>query len=157
MKHFIIIKYILILFVLAGCTDKQFKSEREDLVHAIDEGNIRQLKQLVEKGYDIDSPDLTGNKLTPIMWAIYFGRREEFSYLLGKGVNVNSRDKNGWTALIYAIHNRDENVDFVEALVKHGADINVRDYRGVSALSYAKAEPPAPKIANILQQVGAKE
>jgi serine/threonine-protein phosphatase 6 regulatory ankyrin repeat subunit B len=42
-------------------------------------------------------------------------------YLLQAGVDVNERDKNGYTVLAYAVSNKQN--ELVQILIDHGADV----------------------------------
>jgi ankyrin repeat protein len=52
--------------------------------------------------------------------------------LFGQGLSIDIEDKNGKTALFYAVHNKDE--ESIKFLVKSGADINKKDSKGETAL-----------------------
>ena len=48
---------------------------------------------------------------------------------------IDSKDSEGYTALIWAARRNDK--DATDVLIKAGADVNLKTYRGVSALHYA--------------------
>lgn len=58
--------------------------------------------------------------------------------LITKGVDLNAKDKNGYTALIMASFNGHKNV--VMALIAAGVDVNVHDKKGCTALMAASQE-----------------
>jgi len=55
--------------------------------------------------------------------------------LVEAGANINVKDGNGWTALMFATDKK--HLDIVKYLVEKGADINVKDKFSSSALTYA--------------------
>ncbi|WP_369384849.1 ankyrin repeat domain-containing protein [Methylobacillus glycogenes] len=55
--------------------------------------------------------------------------------LLNSGVNPNTRDADGITALMYAT--RKDKADVVKALLEKGADVNAKDNGGWTALMFA--------------------
>jgi len=57
--------------------------------------------------------------------------------IIEKGADVNQKDKDGNTALIYASKN--EYIDIVNALLEKGADVNQKDKDGNTALIYASS------------------
>ena len=65
--------------------------------------------------------------------------RKDFAALeeLLKSANVNSRDQDGRTPLMYAILSEHADVRMVEFLIQHGADINVADKQGWTPLHFA--------------------
>jgi ankyrin repeat protein len=146
----------LLALCVSSCTSR-VERERSDLVRAIGDGDYEEFKHLAERGYDIAGPDRSGNRLTPLMWAVHLNQREIADYLLSNGVDVNRQDRYGWTALIYAVLQGDDAFETVRDLVKRGADVNAKDHRGVRPLGYAQAPPGAPRIAQFLRDAGAHE
>ncbi|MEI6647974.1 MAG: ankyrin repeat domain-containing protein, partial [bacterium] len=60
---------------------------------------------------------------------------DALDYLLGKGLDVNARDKEGRTLLIHALKLR--SIKIVEALLSRGADPAIADNMGLRAVDYA--------------------
>ena len=72
--------------------------------------------------------------------------------LLKKGVDINSKDEHGQTALMNAAHNGQ--VDLVRLLIEQGADLNTTAKYGLSALMLAIIARQAA-IARLLIEAGA--
>lgn len=71
---------------------------------------------------------------------------------LDSGTDVNARDRNGWTALLWASYW--DYSELVEFLLSKGADIEAKDYEDNSALDWA-AYRGRNKIVEILLARGA--
>jgi hypothetical protein len=69
--------------------------------------------KIFDFGYDIENPEIKG----------FAANRKTVKQLLRKGVNINSNDEFGMTALNYAIIRRNSEVS--EFLIQHGADISI--------------------------------
>lgn len=63
------------------------------------------------------------------------GNLELVNSLLENGIDVNSRDENGWTPLMWASCKR--HVKLISTLLEKGADINAKDKEGHTALIIA--------------------
>ena len=74
--------------------------------------------------------------------------------LLAKGAEVNAKDKDGRTALMYAAGNG--HTETVETLLAKGAEVNAEDKGGRTALMYATWKGHT-KIVRLLKQAGARE
>ena len=72
---------------------------------------------------------------------------EKVKKLLGTGVNINSKNSRGVTALMNAANAG--NVEIVEYLTTRGADVNIRSVAGKTALMYA-AENNKPQVIPVL-------
>lgn len=66
----------------------------------------------------------------------YRGYPEGILSALDGGADVNTQDKDGWTALMYAV--RYGRQDIANALLQTGADVNVRNKDGKTALDLAE-------------------
>ena len=60
--------------------------------------------------------DLYGD--TPLLWAAGFGHKEVAELLIGKGADVNAKDRIGWSVLDYAT--RLGQPEIIDLLRKHG-------------------------------------
>jgi len=65
------------------------------------------------------------------------GHLEEIQAMIREGVDVNNRDENGWTPLMYAAW-YNQNPEVVKVLLEAGADAKLVDDFGKKAIDYAK-------------------
>ena len=54
-----------------------------------------------------------------LMWASKYGKIDMIKFVLKRGVDVNVKDEDGYTALMYAEENGDK--DIIDLLKSHGA------------------------------------
>jgi ankyrin repeat protein len=64
------------------------------------------------------------------------GDLKKVKQLLKEGVDVNTKDEDGWTALMYACLKGEKKV--AEFLIEKGVDVNAKDKNGRTALMIAK-------------------
>jgi len=68
------------------------------------------LKLLIDNENTIDVED--ASKRTPSSWASKNGHEQAIRVLLGKGANIEYKDKYGQTPLFHAVHNGQESATF---------------------------------------------
>ena len=73
------------------------------------------------------------------MFASLYQRREAVKLLLAHGADVNTRDKDGKSALmkVCMLPKKDEEVEMVKLFLDRGADVNAKDNMGNTALTMA--------------------
>ena len=112
-------------------------------------GDIDEVKHLYKNGADIHKPDYKGR--TCLMAAVWWCAREVYKgglfkgqpeklcrFLIEKGADLNAQDKNGDTALHYAVQSGE--TILVEFLVNHGADPLVKNRDGDDAIRHNSIE-----------------
>ena len=90
------------------------------------------IDRLLRMGANIHTTDKGGT--TVLMLAAYEGNLPLLRAALSRGVDVNARTSDGWTALMYGAGPHE---DCVRALLAAGADVNAKDAMGRTALMYA--------------------
>ena len=73
---------------------------------------------------------------------------------IASGVDINARDKDGWTILMWAA-GENENPEIITTLVNARADINARNKYGLTALMVAAFSNENPEIIKTLLDAGA--
>ena len=97
-----------------------------------------------------DEKDFAGR--TQLMRAAKSGNEWELRILIDSGADVNLKDNDGWTALMYAVRYSD-GLECVEALLDAGADITIKNKYGSSALVLAACYNGNPQIlTNLLTE-----
>jgi ankyrin repeat protein len=84
--------------------------------------------------------------------AVKSGNKETVAMAIKEGFNVNTKDKDGYTALLIAAEKGD--FEMAHLLVEKGADVNAKDKDGYTALMYV-AYAGNLEIAKILIKNGA--
>ena len=90
---------------------------------------------------------------TPLRYAVQHGQSDIVTILLhSKNIDINAKDYNGNTALMYAIQNK----NITQLLIDKGADINAKNNTGETASKRAKIHQQQD-IVELLTKYGAKE
>lgn len=105
-------------------------SLNQALIVAIKKGYIDIFKYLIQNGADINVVDYNNNNMLMMEPTL-----EMVKFLLKFNINVNLKNKNGVTPLIYALKN--SNIENAELLIEAGANIIDADNDGETTLMYA--------------------
>lgn len=108
--------------------------------------NTEVIKLLLEAGADLN---IKVGSRTPLMIAAVKGNVEIINLLLNSGVNINETDKDGLSALMWAVSMNQ--IESVKILLKNGADKKLKNKRGQTALIIAK-EKKYQNIINLLAE-----
>jgi ankyrin repeat protein len=143
---------------------------RTALMYAAARGNIELVNLIVKEGADVDAQDKAGQTVLMAavnphtVWGrhpkgplvpVYHNNLEVAKKLLVDGrVNVNAKDKHGWTALMCAVLG--DNFKIVKLLLEKGAEVNAKDKQNYSALKLATGWRRT-EIVELLKAHGAKE
>lgn len=106
---------------------------------------------------DVNS-DYSQKHRTPLMYAASKSNVDIVEKLLKRGAEINAKDTDGWTPLMFAISrdNPSDKMEIIEKLLAHGADINLPDNQGKTAMDLA-FEAKNVQIANsILRNYAAR-
>jgi predicted nucleic acid-binding Zn-ribbon protein len=123
----------------------------KELYKACSQGNVENVKLLLDKGVDVNAKDTEG--WTVLMYASEYGHTEIVKLLLESGADVNAKTEYGNTALICASVNG--YTEIVKMLLEAGADVNVKSECGYTALMYA-SEDGHKDMVKLLLENGAK-
>ncbi len=93
----------------------------EDMEEALISGDTTWAIKLINRGMDVNSVDAAGNTL--LMQTVNRDNQEFFDYLLKRRARINTRNRNGETALSLAAYRG--KLHFVQRLVDSGADVNL--------------------------------
>lgn len=98
-----------------------------------------------------NTADISGSKL---FHAIHHGKARQISYLLDKNVDVDVRDEEGKTPLIYAVccDIDDVRTHVVRLLLRSNCYINAQDNTGCTALMYACMEAERVDVVRLISR-----
>lgn len=128
------------------------------LIFASSLGHFEIVKFLVENGADINAENKDGKTALdkaeeenveikeflisagakyarPLIKFVQIGDLDKIKECLANGIDVNEKDNDGWTALMFASSNGD--LEIVKLLLTKGANVNIKDNDGRTALMYA--------------------
>ena len=106
------------------------------------------LRKAEEKSANSGKDTLNSKQLVN---AVLDGNFEKVQLLLKKGVDINSKDEDGDTALMIA--SSEGHLEIVKLLLlRKGADVNIKNNDGKTALDLAKTK----EIKDLLRKAGAK-
>ncbi|MDQ7055680.1 MAG: ankyrin repeat domain-containing protein [Persephonella sp.] len=110
-----------------GVCETREKLNRK-LFEAIQEGDEQKVKELIEKGADVNARDK--NNYTPLLRAVSRGNLKIVKILVEYGADINAKEKFfGYTPIHIAAMKG--YTDVLIFLLKKGADPNVRDKYGI--------------------------
>ena len=111
----------------------------EEAKAALQAGNTEQALEKLTQFIQTDTTNAEAYKLQAD--ALVSSNRYEEAIEMSKALiaakeNVNEQDNDGWTALMYAI--RDNNTEFIDTLLKAGANIKLKNKAGQTAETIAQ-------------------
>ena len=121
--------------------------EKRQLLKAVKSGELKTVKELIDKGADVNTRDRDGWSL--LHWSIYNNHDDISHFLIARGADVRSKTQHGkrvppffidpdWTVLHAAARFRD--LELLKLLIDKGADINAKDEGGRAVIHEAGNE-----------------
>ena len=96
----------------------------QSLIESAKLGDLLKIKELLEKGVNVEARDNTGN--TALIWAAWAGHADVTQVLIAAGADLEARDNAKDTALIAAFQGG--RADIVRTLFSAGAKLRFLDY-----------------------------
>jgi ankyrin repeat protein len=119
---FIKVKYLELYFIVAVVfISSIFPQQFHQLADAVIEKDTLKIQQLLQSGVDINTQHPTSGTTVLMIVSSYYYYDGIVKYLISKGANVNLKDKEGKTALLWASSNSLENA---KILIANGAKVN---------------------------------
>lgn len=146
---------LTLLLLMTRCAHVEHRSEDrfQNLYYQVAIGNTERVRQLINLGYDVNVPEDTFERLTPLMIAAKEGHAEIASLLISQRADLDAKTRNGHTALMMAAYNRYPKV--VKILLDAGANPNLISNAGHTALSEVLMTEKE-EILHLLTEKGAK-
>jgi len=94
------------------------------LANAAEEGDVKNIDQLVEEGVDVNTTGKDG--MTILLWAFWAKNKKSFEKLLIHGANPNAQIKDYSSVMSFSAVYRDDPT-WLEMSLRHGADPNVEN------------------------------
>lgn len=104
----------------AGAIDETGEFTKSEFVCAVEESNLDKVKELIAQGIDVNADNKDGNPL----WEKAFNNPEMLQTLIAAGLNLETYNDMGHTALIYALYKGDNKTAL--ELIEAGADVKTR-------------------------------
>jgi ankyrin repeat protein len=123
------------------------------------DGDIRKAENLLKLGVDVNATDGQGNSALTFVEGcrrhddLIQSRVQLVELLIANGAEVNHRDDDGRTVLMYAAENGD--APAVNAVLRNGATVNAADNDGETALMKAAASSCTEETVRALLSAGA--
>ena len=102
-------------------------SKGYNMIHKAAMGNKPSAIIYFNKKYNMNLEDTDENQMNALHLATRNCMENSVIYLLNLGINVNLKDKEGNTALHYAV--RKGQIRIIKKLIQRGADINIPDFK----------------------------
>jgi ankyrin repeat protein len=150
--------FTLLIFLIAGSLTSCWRQPIDqsaldhEFLDAVVNRNAETVRQLLEKGADVEAKDHNGN--TALLRAATRQDQEApgvVKALLEKRVNLEARDQNGSTPLIVAAEI--DRTAVVRLLIDKGADVEAKDQNGETALVHAARGNFFDTVAVLLEKV----
>ncbi len=118
------------------------------LIQACFRGDLQEIKDLLDKGAYVNAS--WGNlRQRPIICAADMGHNDVVGFFIAEGVDLESRDAKGMTALMAAAERG--HTETVKLLLSHGARVNAMSGYGWSALMFAAANGRTETVRLLLE------
>ena len=127
----------------------QAKGANLTLLDAIRANDGERVRTLLAGGADPNTAD--SNQTSPLMYAGLYAGPRVLSLLVGAGADLNLRDKNGLTALAWAVHSYES----AKVLIDAGADVNAKSNIGGTPFLTAAAYPRNAALLRLMLAKGA--
>ena len=98
-------------------------------------GDVSILELLHKHGAALNDATEAESRMRPIHWAASDGKTTSLSYLINKGVEINTTDGAGCSPLLIAVQHNQINAAIF--LIHHGADASALDNNGDSITHWA--------------------
>ena len=131
------------LIISIVCISQIFPQQFNQLADAVINKDTVKINQLLQSGVDINTQHPTSGTTVLMIASSYYYYDEMVAYLIRKGADVNLRDNEGKTALLWAASNSLPNA---KILVEHGAKVNIAANDGMTPFLQATLGVSSGKV-----------
>jgi ankyrin repeat protein len=133
---FAVLSVLILMAALNGSASNCFGQSNPELalIDASAKGDLAQVRKLLDGGIGVNAKRM-GEGTTPLIAACNKSRYDVVKFLLDRGADVNSANRNGWTPLMGAASAGNKNL--VGLLIDRGADVKAKHAYGWTALKLA--------------------
>jgi len=135
-----LIFFIIFLVKINPALAQQFNA----LADAVIEKDTVKVEQLLQSGVDINTQHPTSGTTVLMIVSSYYYYDHMVEYLISKGANVNLKDSEGKTALLWASNNSIENA---KILISNGAKVNEAANDGMTPFLQASLGVSSGKVS----------
>lgn len=151
----------------ADPNEKHLKLTETALMWASKMNRPRSVEALLKAGADVNQrsairvPAQSGQQevglTSALLWAAPRNDPETVKLLLNAHADPNAVDMRGFTPLMLAVTNEDQNPETLKLLMGKTADINHRDENGLTALDWARKWGSSTPLVQMLENAGAQK
>lgn len=117
--------------------------------YALNKNEVPEQQKKQQEVYFLDPNEADDFGVTLLMKAAKAGNDWDVQNLIDAGADLNLRDKDGWSALMYAVRYQN-NLSLVQKLIDNGAHIRVRNVYNATPLLLAADYSQNPEIIKLL-------
>jgi len=134
-------------------SNKEMRQLNEDLIAAVQMGNAKKARSLLDRGAEPNAKDRLGT--TALHLAALWGHKDIVSMLIAQGADVNATDDERWTPLHVAAMKG--NAELLEVLMAHGASQSIIDRKGKTPVDLAEENRRKEAVDFLRQYTGKKK
>lgn len=123
-----------LIFMFLVMTTVIFADKNEDFLEAVENNKMVQAQLLLKLGADLEAKDQWFEK-TPLMIAASKNNVEMLEFLVNKGAKLETKNKDGFTALLWAVWTNSNRA--AEYLINKGAKLDSKTKSGDTVLHLA--------------------
>jgi len=117
--------------------------------YAIEQNTVPEKQEKKTESFFTDPNEADDFGVTLLMKAAKAGNDWDVQNLIASGADINLRDKDGWSALMYAVRYQN-NLSLVKKLIDNGAHVRVRNVYNATPLLLAADYSQNPEIIKLL-------
>jgi len=139
MKMFVLFFLTILIELNTALAQQQFDA----LAKAVIEKDTVKIERLLQSGVDINTQHPTSGTTVLMIASSYYYYDDMVGYLIRKGADVNLKDNEGKTALLWASNNSLPNV---KILIENGANVNIAANDGMTPFLQATLGVSSGKV-----------